>query len=82
MEKEARWRQRYENFDKAYQLLNTLPLPEAVALLLWDVDLATLDLEAHKNYIIERVLNMGGSCGLKMDLESIRKGCNLRYGHQ
>lgn len=46
-------------------LPNTNGLPKAVAVLLWDVDLATLDLEKHKAFIVERVLNMGDEVALK-----------------
>jgi hypothetical protein len=34
-------------------------IPAAVTMLFWDVDPAALDLDLHKNFIIERVLNMG-----------------------
>ena len=40
-------------------------IPEALFMLFWDVDPATLDLELHKEFIIERVLNMGDEESLK-----------------
>ena len=40
-------------------------MPEEVAMLFWDVDLAALDLENHKIFIVERVLNMGDEVALK-----------------
>ncbi len=40
-------------------------IPAAVTMLFWDVDPDTLDLDQHKNFIIERVLNMGNEEALK-----------------
>lgn len=40
-------------------------IPEEVTVLFWDIDLATLDLENHNNFVIERVLNMGDEVALK-----------------
>ncbi|MGI6616241.1 MAG: DUF6922 domain-containing protein [Dethiobacteria bacterium] len=40
-------------------------VPEAMSMLFWDVDPAALDLELHKDFIIERVLNMGDEKSLK-----------------
>jgi hypothetical protein len=40
-------------------------MPAEVAILFWDVDLAKLDLEKHKTFIVERVLNMGDEVSLK-----------------
>jgi len=40
-------------------------VPEAMFMLFWDVDPAALDLELHKDFIIERVLNMGDEKSLK-----------------
>lgn len=39
--------------------------PKEVTMLFWDVDLATLDFENHKTFIVERVLNMGDAVALK-----------------
>jgi hypothetical protein len=35
-------------------------LPAAVASLFWDVDPSSVDLEAHRDYVIERVMTRGG----------------------
>ena len=40
-------------------------IPEALFMLFWDVDPAALDPEFHKEFIIERVLNMGDEESLK-----------------
>lgn len=40
-------------------------MPNEVTMLLWDVDPATLDLEKHKTFLVERVLNMGDEVALR-----------------
>lgn len=40
-------------------------VPKEVIMLLWDVDLTSLNLEEHSSLIIERVLNMGEEVALK-----------------
>ncbi len=45
--------------------LSARDMPEEVLIFFWDVDLATLDLEDHKTFIAERVLNMGDEVALK-----------------
>ena len=36
------------------------PLPAEVARLFWDVDPATVDLDRHRDYVLERVMARGG----------------------
>jgi hypothetical protein len=35
------------------------PLPEAVRILLWEVEADTVDLERHRDYVMERVMARG-----------------------
>ncbi len=44
---------------------NSSAISGKVSMLFWDVDPATLDLEFQKDFIIERVLNMGDEDALK-----------------
>ncbi len=44
---------------------NSSAIPGKVSMLFWDVDPAALDLELQKDFIIERVLNMGDEEALK-----------------
>jgi hypothetical protein len=37
-----------------------LPLPAEVARLFWDVDPADVDLDRHRDYVLERVMARGG----------------------
>jgi hypothetical protein len=37
----------------------SLPIPADVARLFWDIDPATLDLEHHGDYVLERVMTRG-----------------------
>jgi hypothetical protein len=36
------------------------PLPDEVVRLLWDVEPATVDLDRHRDYVLERVMARGG----------------------
>lgn len=46
-------------------MYNSSVLPRKVSMLFWDVDPVALDLELQKDFIIERVLNMGDEEALK-----------------
>ena len=35
-------------------------MPEDVRILFWDVDPETVDLDAHRDYVIERIMSRGG----------------------
>jgi hypothetical protein len=52
-------------FGQVVSVASSFSVPGAVSMLLWDVDAAALDLELHKGFIIERVLNMGDEESLK-----------------
>lgn len=46
-------------------MYNFSVLPRKVSMLFWDVDPVALDLELQKDFVIERVLNMGDEDALK-----------------
>lgn len=40
-------------------------LPDVIRRLFWDVDPGTVDLDAHQDYVIERVMSRGGWAAMK-----------------
>jgi len=40
-------------------------LPDDVALLFWDIDVGTLDLDRHRDYVLERVMARGNWTAMK-----------------
>jgi hypothetical protein len=40
-------------------------LPPDIVLLFWDVDPATVDLELHRDYVLERVMSRGGCAAMR-----------------
>ncbi len=42
-----------------------MPLPSEIALLFWDVEPETVDLRAHRDYVLERVMSRGGWAAMR-----------------